>query len=77
MSDGFYRICNQAFFDNEEVRIDESSESIHYIGVAVSGTPESSAFWSIVRKDFENGKPTRIRYLSGVSWDSRGSANWG
>lgn len=55
----------------EEIRRDETVTD-DYHGIAADGTATNATSWSVVRfyKDV-TGKITRVRYRSGVAWDSR------
>lgn len=71
----FARINAKQYDDTEEVRFDIPVSKVNgviYVGVAPSGSLESSSVWMVVRTDFDsNGNPNRQRYRSGVAWDSR------
>lgn len=54
----------------EEIRRDETTTD-DYHGVAADGTLTSSATWSVVRFYKTAGLIVRVRYRTGVVWDSR------
>lgn len=71
----FARIRAGQFKDNEEVRYAAPSSYLNtqsYIGVAITGTPTTSAEWAIIRKDYDAlGNVFRERFRLNVSWDDR------
>lgn len=58
----------------EEIRRDETATD-DYHGAAPDGTATSAASWRVARFYKTGGLITRVRYRTGVAWDSR-TAGW-
>lgn len=72
--DDFARILKFEPQAGEEIRRDETLTD-DYHGVAPDGSATSSAVWKVTRFYKTAGLITRVRYRTGVAWDSR-TAGW-
>lgn len=70
----FKRVLKFEPIPGEEIRRDEQT-SDDYHGVAPDGSLITDAVWTVVRFYKTAGKITRVRYRTGVAWDSR-TAGW-
>lgn len=72
---GFYRIENEMYSDQEEVRSDlaaTKANAIDYVCVALSGAVESDAAWSCVRTEYgASATIIRKRFRSGMKYSER------
>lgn len=74
-SEDFRRLLKFEPTSGQELRAEDLSTD-RYHGAAPDGTATSAASWKVVRFDKDAaGNITRVRYRTGVAWDSR-AAGW-